>query len=255
MTDEYGIVAHPNPTNKQQSRPVELESKPVGRSGLSERFLGICFGLLHPESKIEQDERKDDAQAQGCPPDDSQIVRASGDDHRQQSSEGEAEVDLHVCKSDEPAIALTRFDFTRGLGAGHTSGRVFTADANSEQEAVGNESCEQTIGASVVAISTGSQGGKDDEDDGGDDQRLFATPVITREAEEQLAHDCTGKGNASNVRLVGARVLCRVQCLCTQRNHQRGSRRRNSVNRVAAIKAQRQAQDLLETSSAAVSVS
>lgn len=73
-----------------------------------------------------------------------------------------------------------------------------TSNTNADKESPSSQHVEHADSIAVV-VGTSGQGGKDNEDDGGNKQRVGARPAISQEAEEQLAHDSANKGNVGNI--------------------------------------------------------
>lgn len=73
-----------------------------------------------------------------------------------------------------------------------------TSDTNTDKESPSSEHVEHANRVAFV-VRAGRQCGEDDEDNGRDEQRVGARPVVRKEAEQQLANDDACKGNVGNV--------------------------------------------------------
>lgn len=171
------------------------------------------FRLLQLESEIQEEQRRHDTQSQRDSPGRAQMVVGADDDEnvRDESANHEAPVNRHVGEEDEPAIASTTTQFSRSLRARNRSSRVFSSDSNPDQEAVRGQGSEHA-GQRPPTVRTGTQGGEDDEDDGGNEQRVLSRPLITGISEDQLAQHGSGKGDGGDVlQRRGSRVGLSVQ--------------------------------------------
>lgn len=81
-----------------------------------------------------------------------------------------------------------------------------TSNANTDKESPGSQHVEHANRLAVPVRASG-QGSKDDEDDGGHEQRVGARPAIGQEAKEELSNDGADKGNVGHILAgVGRRV-------------------------------------------------
>jgi hypothetical protein len=65
------------------------------------------FWFLQFETQVHQTQRRNRAQGEGQPPDKFKVVRRyPGNNHRYESSNDEAKVDLNVGEQDKPPVAL-----------------------------------------------------------------------------------------------------------------------------------------------------
>lgn len=86
-----------------------------------------------------------------------------------------------------------------------------TANAHADKEAPRRQHVEHADRLALVVGARG-EGREDDEDDGRQQQRVVARPVVRGEAKDELADDGTGKGDVGDV-LGGLRVLVHVAVL------------------------------------------
>lgn len=61
-----------------------------------------------------------------------------------------------------------------------------------------------------MPIRTSSKGSKDNQDDGRDQERVGARPVVSQPAEEQLSDDGAGKGDVADIFLGSRLGVCRT---------------------------------------------
>lgn len=76
--------------------------------------------------------------------------------------------------------------------------RKQTSDADTDKEAPCRQDVEHAHGIAHPVRARG-EGGEDDEDNGGEGQRVGARPVVGEEAKEQLADDDAGKSDAGDI--------------------------------------------------------
>lgn len=67
-----------------------------------------------------------------------------------------------------------------------------------EQSIPGNEDGQETHSL-AMPVGSGSEGGKDDENDGGDEQGIDTRPLVRQITKEELADNCASKGNRRDI--------------------------------------------------------
>lgn len=143
---------------------------------------------------------------------------------RNKCADNEAPINHGVGEENEPAVAGALLELAACLGAANTASRIFayimssvismyyymlfwydqsnskthTSNTNTHKEAPGSQHVEHAHSIAVIVRARG-QRRKDDEDDGGHEQRVGARPAVGQEAKEELADDGADKGNVRDI--------------------------------------------------------
>lgn len=64
-----------------------------------------------------------------------------------------------------------------------------TSNANADQESICSKSSEHSLNTSTRAIGSSRESGKDNEDDGREEEGVLARPFIARVTKDQLANN------------------------------------------------------------------
>ncbi|RDW61949.1 hypothetical protein BP6252_11382 [Coleophoma cylindrospora] len=193
------VVDEPNDTDGGQTEPVVSQDQSVWVFG----HLGavVLLGLVDLGTGDQQENGQDGGDAEADTPRRSQVVLGGceHDDHGNQRSGGESQIELEVGCEDEPPVTRAGLQLDRGLGCGYTTCGVFSTNAHTDEHTVCRQRGGHASEGTMVAISTGRQGSEDNHDGGGDQERLLSGPVITEDTEANHTHDGTNEGEGGQV--------------------------------------------------------
>lgn len=100
------VVDEPDARDEQEAGAIKFEGQPVGCARLVEAFPGERLGFLELDPEVEEGKWRDDAEAKGKAPDETEVVRSDqGDNHGDDGANDETKIKLHVGEEDKPAIA------------------------------------------------------------------------------------------------------------------------------------------------------
>ena len=82
--------------------------------------------------------------------------------HWNKSGNNKANINGQVCEPNEPPVASPGLELSGALRATYGAGGILSADTDTEEEAIGGESCQHTVDTSVRAIRTSRESCKDE---------------------------------------------------------------------------------------------
>ena len=146
------IVDEPDYHDSQEAFPVEADDQGVWICLHSLAIVLLWFLELRTES--EKDNGRDDCDSETDAPGDSEVLFGSYEnhDHGNESTNCETHVDHEVRGEDEPSVAVATLELPSTFSSSHASSRIFSSNANTDQETVCGESCKHASQGPVGAI-------------------------------------------------------------------------------------------------------
>lgn len=168
------------------------------------------FGLFQLVPQPQQTKRGNNAQPKTNTPGNTEVILGSNHNHDSGHNRRNhiARINHKIGKEDKPTVSVTGLELTGTLRCSDGSSGIFTTDTNTEEETIGSEGGKETFLAPASTIGTGTQGTEDDEDNGCNEERPFARPVVTQDTKGQLTDDSSYEGNGTDVATGGGVCVC-----------------------------------------------
>lgn len=133
------------------------------------------------------------------------MLLGTDDDHQvgDESASNKAPIYHHVGEDDEPTVTSSGFQFTGRFSTGDRTGWIFTSNTNSNEKSIGGEGGEETLRRASSTIGSCCERSEDGKNDGRNQERTLARPLIGCVTEHQLANNCTSEGNGGDILLCG----------------------------------------------------